>query len=115
MVKIDGVGYSGLELTDSVKQHELYPESWETPDMEEINTLEPGDYAKIALSGSDLRVSNLGGERFWVQVEGPSGNGGYIGSVQNELIVYDIPVDTPIEFRPENVLSVMRKSEAQYA
>jgi hypothetical protein len=80
-------------------------ETFHIPSEEDRNSLQVGDHAKIGMTCVE------GGERFWVkiiEVRTEQGKYEYAGAVDNNLVVFDIPLGKIIEFDAPHVLEVLR-------
>ncbi|MDE4297126.1 hypothetical protein PXK56_18235 [Phaeobacter gallaeciensis] len=98
-----------VSLINGVERSTAHPTTFEVPNEEDRETIQVGDHVKIGLESAAA-----GGERFWVritEVRIEQDQFLYAGAVDNDLIIYDIPLGEILEFDPEHVLSIIRNKE----
>jgi hypothetical protein len=86
-----------LRLSDLLNTNEHLSEK---PSLEEIKALRPGDYAKVVTES----------QRFWVRVSGLSEDA-FQGVVDNRTGIPMFDLNDKIEFKPENVYSILIKKD----
>ena len=116
-MKIGSKNYRNLRLINSVERALRNPETWDTPDLEDVAAVVAGDYVKIGIEGQSpsLNPDGMGGERFWVKVEEVTEDGIFVGSVANMLVIYEIPFGTLIPFEVQNVMDFSFAEETAFA
>ncbi len=118
-MKIGKKRYPTLSLINSEQRHLQHPETWDHSDRDDTAQLQVGDFTKIGIEGYSPSLSfaprheGLGGERFWVRITKVLGQGRFVGAVDNDLIVYDLPPRIEIEFGLEHILSFEKKPIGQ--
>jgi hypothetical protein len=93
-------------MIDAVQMNLDHPATFRIPSRDARYSLTVGDWAKIGL------MSEVGAERFWLKVTKVRGAGAasrYVGTVDNNLVVYDIPLGEVMEFDPTHILEISRK------
>ncbi len=102
------MGMVETTLINGVEMNAAHPDTFSVPCETARESLQPGDHAKIGLTSEE------GGERFWVKItevrSGPNQGEAhdYTGVVDNDLVVFDIPLGEPIDFDAPHVLDVLR-------
>ena len=93
-----------LNLVNAFKLSVLQPDTFEVPSFEEITSLQVDDFVKVCLEEEDTN-----GERFWCQVKKIDPANRLIqAEVNNNLVFYDYPVGTLLEFTFDNVYSILK-------
>jgi hypothetical protein len=103
----------GVAFIDSPARAKKHPDTWEAVSQADLADLSVGDYVKVGLEGYNETLSTdiaLGGERFWVEITNINTRT-ITGTVQNELISYDLPVGTLIKFQRKHVIEVLTKEQ----
>lgn len=94
-----------LNLENCVDRHGEHPDTFEIPDEQDRNSLNPGDYAKVIVlvTGND----DCKGERVWIEIK-EKRNNTYIGVIANRPMRFKGTLGDEIEFGPENICNVLR-------
>lgn len=78
-----------LNLRSSIGAHIQYPHSWNTPSIEDLARLKPGDNVKVVAQYEQHEFptgsSYFAAERFWVEIV-EIREEGILGKVNNDLI-----------------------------
>jgi hypothetical protein len=84
------------------------PDTFHIPDVADRCSLRIGDHAKVGLESEE------GGERFWVkitEVNAKQKGAVYKGTVDSDLVVFDLPIGHELSFEPWHVLGILRHDE----
>ena len=103
----------GVAFIDSPARARKHSDTWEAVSQADLENLSVGDYVKVGLEGYNETLSTanvLGGERFWVKITNINTRT-ITGTVQNELIGYDLPVGALITFRRKHVIEVLTQEQ----
>ncbi|QIG68047.1 hypothetical protein EVB55_112 [Rhizobium phage RHph_Y68] len=92
-------------LLNVEERNAMFPDTFEILESDFRQNLEVGSYAQIC-----LEAEGENGERFWTQItqrETVDGLIVYKATVENDLIIYNLPIHSFVSFGPEHVLKVM--------
>lgn len=91
-------------LDNGVDRHNDNPDTFEIPEEWEINSLKPGDYAKLI-----FLVVDGGAERMWVQITGVT-DGVFVGTLANNpLFIESLSFGDKILFSIQNIIDIDNK------
>jgi hypothetical protein len=82
------------------------------PEMEEVEKLVAGDYAKLLFAFPRPNRNSPDAERMWVQIMGRHECGHWVGRLSNDPLYAPIKLGEDLEFGPEHVLALMKKDTA---
>jgi len=99
-------------LRPAVDMARAHPEEFKLPPLDDTEGLVFGDFAKLCFEFTPLFPDAPGGERMWVQVMGRHGCGHYLGRLSNDPLHAPLRCGDEVDFKPEDVLAVMKKDEA---
>jgi len=88
------------ELENVELRHAQSPETFWIIPREARESIPRGDFAKVILED----------ERFWVEVILRHPDGGYTGTVANDLVGIDLPHGALVQFGPEHVADIKRSA-----
>jgi hypothetical protein len=92
-----------LELTNAYAMSILHPDTFEYPDEQSIAMIAPDDFVKICYEEDENMA-----ERFWCKVvKVDHSKKIIIAAVANELINYDIPLDTLLRIQFKNIYDII--------
>jgi hypothetical protein len=97
-----------LNLDNVETRNATHPDTFEIPTRAAREALRPGNLAKVIITDED------DAERFWVKVTQNIPGGRYVGTIQNHLICFEVPLGEPIEFGPEHVADIWLDAETQW-
>ena len=98
---------SNVTFRDGIEANRQYPDTFEIPDRETLNTLTPGDVVKVCAENEQDQ-----GERFWIiltHIGGIEDNSTLKGKVANYLVFADefgFNFGDEIEFERRHILSI---------
>lgn len=91
-----------MRLSNGEKLAAAHPRTFEIPDKQERESLQPGDFAKMIFDEQ---------ERMWVKVAGRRDNGQYYGHLDNHPVLVTLSRGDEVEFSPKHVIAIFRKEE----
>lgn len=94
-------------LIDGAERETQSPETFKIPKENRRESVMVGTFVKIGLEDPD--DGGLG-ERFWVEVierKVWEGRLFYVGTVANDLTIFDIPFGAPLTFGPQHILQIL--------
>lgn len=83
------------KLVNAQAMARMYPGRFNAPTIDDLNRIRPGDNVKVCLND----------ERFWCKVIEVKGDTLYT-RVNNDLVLNDLPYDTPLLVLKENVYDI---------
>ena len=89
---------SEITFVDAQQMRLQYPDTFEAPNKEELDDIEPNDSVKVCVN--DV-------ERFWVTVTEIDGNV-IKGTVDNYVTLVPLTIDEEIEFEKRHVYSIWK-------
>lgn len=96
------------KLINGIIKNMQFPETFEIPDLSEVNAIKPGDFVGI---GIEDEVTGKG-ERFWTIVQNIPSAGFFEARVANDLVIFDLSPGEPISFGFANVLRIQKAEDA---
>lgn len=88
------------ELVNALQMHNQHPETFEIPDLSEIQSLKVGDFVKL------IFTQDGHSERMWVQIKSID-NQKYLGRLDNIPILIDIDLNEIVSFEQKHIINTI--------
>lgn len=95
-------------LENATEKNRLYPDTFEIPEREELESLRIGDIVKLIFIPTDefREEEECGGERMWVIITKIDGNQ-YVGTLDNQpMVIHELEIGGLVRFKRENIASL---------
>lgn len=87
-----------IQLVNAQEMAKQYPDSFTSPDQEELSKVSVGDSVKVCVNNE---------ERLWVEVTAVNGDGKFKGNIDNCPVVVDfLSLGDPLSFKAENIYEI---------
>jgi hypothetical protein len=92
--------YDSYGFLDAQERHKRYPETFESPDHNDLYSIKKGDFVKVC----------TGNERFWTIITKISKGGIITAIVDNDLILpHSFKCGDKIMFNRNNILNIIKQ------
>lgn len=103
---------NGLKLLNAQELKQESPDTFWAPELEELESLLPGDYVKICVETEpSCDNGHVTGERLWVTiVQVPdTPDGIFHGEFANSPVFFEANLNDPVEFFAHNVYDILEQ------